>query len=181
MMEEPVMRALIVYESMFGNNRTVAQAVARGLTPAAVVEVVEVGAAPPSLPADLDLLVVGGPNHAFGMSRPNTREQAAKETDEPLVSSGIGLREWLDGLPHVERQVPFAAFDSRVDKKAIRVVDRTAGMIAKRLRKHGLRPLTEAESFLVEDLTGPLVAGEAERARLWGRELATLLEPTPVG
>jgi hypothetical protein len=175
------MRALIVYESMFGNNRTVAEALAQSLASEAEVEILEVGAAPTELPADLDLLVVGGPNHAFGMSRPSTREQASKETESPLVSGGIGLREWLDALPHADRQIPFAAFDSRVDKKAIRMVDRTAGMIAKRLRKHGLRPLTDAESFYVEDMTGPLVAGEVERARSWGRELGRLVRSTLVG
>jgi hypothetical protein len=175
------MRVLIVYESMFGNNRTVAEAIAQGLAPIAETQVLEVGDAPAALPTDLDLLVVGGPNHAFGMSRPSTREQAAQETERPLVSSGIGLREWLDALPRAERAIPFAAFDSRVDKKALRIVDRTAGMVAKRLKRRGLRPVTAIESFFVQDMTGPLVEGEVERARVWGRELGALVEPAPVG
>jgi hypothetical protein len=173
------MRALIVYESMFGNNRSIAEAIAEGLGATATVEVTEVGSAPASLP-ELDLLVVGGPNHAFGMSRPSTREQAAQETEAPLVSRGIGLREWLDALPASPRPIRFAAFDSRVDKRAIKAIDRTAGMIAKRLRKRGLQPIGEVQSFFVEDMTGPLVAGELERARGWGRELATRAEPSPV-
>jgi hypothetical protein len=175
------MHALIVYESMFGNNRTVAEAIAQGLTSEAEVRIVEVGSAPTELPADLDLLVVGGPNHAFGMSRPNTREQAAQETDQPLVSAGIGLREWLEALPHASRAIPFAAFDTRIDKRAIRMVDRTAGTIVKRLRKRGLRPVGDVESFSVEDLTGPLAAGEVERARMWGRELGARVKPAPTG
>jgi hypothetical protein len=176
------MRALVVYESMFGNNRAIAEAIADGLVAAgAEVEVTEVNAAPDALPSPLDLLVVGGPNHAFGMSRPATREQAAQETEEPLVSQGIGLREWLEALPAAAGVTPFAAFDTRVDKKALRIVDRTAGMIAKRLRKRGLRELTDLESYFVADMTGPLVEGEVERARAWGRELALLAEPTPVG
>jgi hypothetical protein len=36
------------------------------------------------------------------------------------------------------------------------------------------------QSFYVEDMTGPLVAGELDRARGWGRELATRAEPSPV-
>jgi hypothetical protein len=174
------MRALIVYESMFGNNRSIAEAIAAGLGATATVEVMEVGSAPASLPPELDLLVVGGPNHAFGMSRPSTREQAAQETEAPLVSRGIGLREWLDVLPASPRPIRFAAFDSRVDKRAIKAIDRTAGMIAKRLRKRGLQPIGEVQSFYVEDMTGPLVAGELDRARGWGRELATRAEPSPV-
>jgi hypothetical protein len=173
------MRALLVYESMFGNNRAIAEAVAEGLTPQVSVEILEVGHAPDALPEDVDLLIVGGPNHAFGMSRPSTREQAAQEADAPLVSSGIGLREWLEALPPVDRPVRFAAFDSRADKAVVRTVDRTAGTIAKRLRKRGLRPLDGIQSFLVEDLKGPLVAGELDRARAWGAELGAAAA-TPV-
>ena len=175
------MRALIVYESMFGNNRVVAEAIAAGMAPHATAEVVEVGAAPAAVPPDVDLLVVGGPNHAFGMSRTSTRQQAAQEAEGPLVSSGIGLREWLEALPHASRAIPFAAFDSRVDKGVIRTVDRTAGMIAKRLKKRGFRRLTEVGSFYVEDMKGPLVEGEADRARAWGEELARLATAAPVG
>jgi hypothetical protein len=175
------MRALLVYESMFGNNRAIAEAVAEGLAPRITVEVLEVGHAPATLPEEVELLIVGGPNHAFGMSRPSTREQAAQETDEPLVSTGIGLREWLEALPPADHPVRFAAFDSRADKAVIRTVDRTAGTIARRLRKRGLRPLDGSQSFLVEDMKGPLVAGELERARAWGAELAATATASPVG
>jgi hypothetical protein len=175
------MRALLVYESMFGNNRAIAEAIAEGLAPQVTVDLAEVGHAPAAVPDDVDLLIVGGPNHAFGMSRPNTREQAAQEADAPLVSTGIGLREWLAALPPAPRTIPFAAFDSRVDKRVIRSVDRTAGSIAKRLRRQGLRSLADVESFYVEDMKGPLVPGELDRARAWGAALATRATAAPVG
>jgi hypothetical protein len=175
------MRALLVYESMFGNNQAIAEAVAEGLAPEVTVEVVEVGHAPVPIPDEVELLIVGGPNHAFGMSRPSTREQAAQETDEPLVSAGIGLREWLDSLPPLDRPIRFVTFDSRVDKNVIRTVDRTAGSLRKRLRKRGMRPLDDSESFLVEDMKGPLVPGELERARAWGAELAAAAIASRVG
>ncbi|WP_410659260.1 flavodoxin family protein [Amycolatopsis sp. lyj-112] len=53
------MRAMVVYESMFGNTEQVAKAVADGLAPNAEVDVVnidDVGSV-----AEADLLVVGGP------------------------------------------------------------------------------------------------------------------------
>jgi flavodoxin len=175
------MRALIVYESMFGNNRSIAEAIAGGMAPQVTVEVTEVGAAPSAIPPDIDLLVVGGPNHAFGMSRESTRQQAAQEAEGPLVSSGVGLREWLEAMPDAVRAIPCAAFDSRVDKGIIRTVDRTAGMIAKRLKKRGFRRITEVASFYVEDMKGPLVEGELDRAREWGQELARLATATAVG
>ena len=61
------MNALVVVESMWGNTRIVAEAVARGLGGGA--EVLDVQQAPSELPDDVGLLVVGGPTHAFSMSR----------------------------------------------------------------------------------------------------------------
>ena len=51
------MRALVVYESMFGDNRQVAEQVAAGLTESGVAaEAVEVGVAPTAVPDDVDLV-----------------------------------------------------------------------------------------------------------------------------
>src|SRR6187455_2965455 len=88
------MRALVVYESMFGNTQAIASAVARGLSGRMAVDLVEVTDAPTRVAADL--VVAGGPTHAFSMSRPATRESAAEQAHgRPLVSRGSGLREWL--------------------------------------------------------------------------------------
>ena len=88
-----VMNTLVVYESMWGNTRAVAEAVAAPLGDD--VTLVEVNDAPDELPADLDLLVVGGPTHAFSMSRASTRRDAvAKGASTGHVERGI--REWLD-------------------------------------------------------------------------------------
>jgi len=107
------MRAMVVYESMFGDNRQVAEQVAAGLTESGVAaEAVEVGVAPTAVPNDVDLVVVGSPNHAWSMPRPSTRADAATKTADPLVSTGIGVREWLAtaALPH---GVAVAAYDTR--------------------------------------------------------------------
>jgi hypothetical protein len=62
-------RALVIYESMYGNTEQIARAIGEGLGDRMQVEVVEVGAAPTTLAADVGLVVVGGPTHAFSMSR----------------------------------------------------------------------------------------------------------------
>jgi flavodoxin len=87
------MAAVVVYESMFGNTQTVAEAIAEGLSTTMRVELHEVGAAPAAMERDVDLLVVGAPTHAFGLSRLSTRASAAEQAERPLVSPGIGLRE----------------------------------------------------------------------------------------
>ena len=124
--------ALVVYESMFGNTQTIAVAVADGLSVRMTVDLVEVGAAPAAVAADVDLLVVGGPTHAFGMTRPNTRQDAAKQAGRPVVSQGVGIREWIEGLDTGSVRVPVATFDSRVRRP--RLPGSAAHRAAKRLR-----------------------------------------------
>ena len=80
------MRALVVYESMFGNTQAIADAVADGLAARVRVDAVEVGAAPTVVGDDVVLLVVGGPTHAFGMSRQATRQDAGRQAERGLVS-----------------------------------------------------------------------------------------------
>ena len=68
------MKTLLVYESLWGNTKTVAETIAHALD--GDVTLVEAGDAPTTVPPDIDLLVVGGPTHAFSMSRPSTRQDA---------------------------------------------------------------------------------------------------------
>lgn len=170
------MRAIVVYESMFGDNRQVAQAIAAGLVERAVTaEAVEVGAAPSAVPVDVDLLVVGAPNHAWSLPRPATREDAAGKTDEPLVSQGIGVREWLEAAS-LPAGLLTAAYDTRGSHpKAVVKFDHASTTIEKALARLGGTRLAPAEHFLVADVKGPLEPGELDRAQAWGRTLAGLM------
>jgi len=161
-------RALVVYESMFGNTEAVARAIADGLSAQLPVDLVEVGVAPTELPEDVSLVVVGGPTHAFGMSRASTRQDAAKQAQGPLVSRGIGLREWLGTLRR-STGAAAAAFDTRVNKP--RVPGSAARGAQKHVRRLGYTAAAPAESFFVTGTPGPLVEGEQERARRWGEQL----------
>lgn len=167
------MRSLVVYESMFGTTREVAEAVGAALGAAGEVRVVEVGElAAEGGAVDADLLVVGGPTHAFSMSRPQSRKDAATKFPEPLVSTGIGVREWLEGLTLTAGQ-KVAAFDTKTAKPNL---PGSAGKpIEKGLRKAGGRPVARTESFKVESMRG-LVAGEAERASAWGAGLVSAVQ-----
>ncbi|WP_163507162.1 flavodoxin family protein [Fodinicola acaciae] len=163
------MRALVVYESMFGNTQVVAKAIAAGLSRHLDVDTVEVGAAPTRLPSDLDLLVVGGPTHAFGLSRASTRRDAARQADRPLVSAGIGLRDWLAKLELSGGHTVAATFDTRVQH----VPGSAANAAARRLERHGILPIAVPTSFFVKGTPGPLEDGELMRAREWGSMLGT--------
>ena len=165
------MRALVVYESLFGNTQRVAETIATGLRDEAyIVDCVEVSRAPNDLPSDIALLVVGGPTHAFSMTSASTRDSAAKQSQgESLVSTGIGLREWIGAL-HTVNRPPVAVFDTRIRKAML--PGSAAKAAAKRLRKLGFTLTVPPESFWVTGTTGPLTAGEDEHARRWGRDVA---------
>ena len=142
------MRAVVIYESMFGDNQQVAQAIAAGLIEAGVAgEAIEVGAAPTAIGSDIDLIVVGSPNHAWSMPRPNTRESAAVKADIPLVSQGIGVREWLESaslMPGLRT----VAYDTRSSHpKAIVVMDHASKSIEKGLGDFGGARLVPASTF----------------------------------
>lgn len=179
------MRALVVYESMYGNTRRVAQAIAEGISQRFAVKTVEVGDAAPEIPDDVDLIVVGGPTHAHGMSRTGTRSSAATQFTKPLVSDGIGIREWLDAVRPPTRRVHAAAFDTRARVPAW-ASGSAANGFAKLLQGSGFRLVEKPRSFFIQTKAEPvddlLAPGELEQARAWGLALAVALagEAVPV-
>jgi hypothetical protein len=173
--------ALVVYESMFGNTRDVARAVREGIAPLMPVELVEVASAPREIGAGVDLLVVGAPTHAFSLSRPGTREDAARQAAGPLVSSGIGAREWLEQLRQLPGGLRYATFDTRVARP--RLPGSAARAADKRLRHLGGAQVARPASFWVEGTKGPLAGDQLTTARDWGAGVArqALAHPATVG
>ncbi|MFA9429307.1 flavodoxin family protein [Egicoccus sp. AB-alg2] len=165
-MEGDTMRALVVYESLFGNTREVAGAIADGPRGRLSVETVDVVEAPTALAVTWDLVVVGGPTHAFGLTRPSTRE-SAQQQGAPAGASlrRRGLREWLADVSG-PKGLPVAVFDTRIARP--RLPGSAARAAARRLRALEFRLQEPPESFWVEGTGGPLVEGELERARAWG-------------
>jgi Flavodoxin len=169
------MKAVVVYESMYGNTHLVADAVASGLGGAeGDVVVVAVERAGADVLAGADLVVVGGPTHVHGMSRESTRKAAletARKDDSLAVdpdAEGPGLRDWFDRLQSLPARG--AAFDTRMEGPAA-FTGRASKGIAKRLRNHGCSLVVEPMSFLVTK-QNHLVDDEAAHAREWGRRLA---------
>ncbi|GAA2096690.1 flavodoxin family protein [Microlunatus panaciterrae] len=173
------MKALVVYESMFGNTEQVARAIADGLRESVETESVEVSEAPKVPGPDVGLIVAGGPTHAFSMSRASTRADAitrgAQEGEQDF-----GLREWMDGLPSGHHTEKVATFDTRI--QTMRHLPGSAAKgAAKEARRHGYESAEPAESFYVHDVDGPLLDGELDRARAWGRQLGAALGGSTAG
>ena len=180
------MDATVVYESLFGNTRSVAEAIAAGIAeadPSARVTVTRADAADPGEAGAAGLLVVGGPTHMLRMSSPRSRRQGLQATrtakDQPHGepepepepepgAGGPGVREFLAALPAARPGSRAAAFDTRLGYRLAGGAARTA---ARQLRRHGYRLAAKAEGFIVADSEGPLREGELDRAREWGSAL----------
>jgi hypothetical protein len=163
------MRAVVVFESMFGNTEAVARAVAEGIATRMPVEVWPVDGAPSALPPGPALLVVGGPTHAFGLSRPSTRADAGRQAGRPVTGTDRGLREWLLDLERAPEGTLGAAFDTRVHAP---VPGSAAKRVERRLRRLGLQVVVPATTFWVGGTPGPLRDGEVARAGRWGAAVA---------
>ena len=166
------MSVVVVFESMFGNTRQVATAIAEGLAPYGPVLTANVNDAGAKDAAEsASLLVVGGPTHVHGLSRPASREEARSWANDPAknvslepAAPGTGVREWIDGLEKVPALC--AAFDTRMDIARI-LSGAASGRIQHELTKRGSSAVLPAASFLVSKET-VLEDGELARAREWG-------------
>ena len=169
------MRALVIYESMYGNTRVVASNIADGLRGTYEVTLVPVAAATADLIAQADLLVVGAPTHMHGLSTASSRQLARKAVAKPESgltldpdADGLALRDWLGGLAGGHGLA--AAFDTRLAGAPV-LTGRASRGISRLLRRHGYRLITPPESFVVTKLN-TLIDGEPSRARAWGEALA---------
>ncbi len=173
--------ALVVFESMFDNTAHVAEAIAQGLELGGMrVTVVNVASAPPLDTIDADLLVVGAPTHAFSLSRPSTRDDAVRQGASPTAPGsayGSGSR---PARPH-----PAAARGSRPSSTPA-----SARCATSRPRPpgrgvcwgtYGFTLVERPTGFLVDDVTGPLLDGETDRALSWGLDLAQAFRRHTVG
>ncbi len=156
-------KSIVVYDSIFGNTRKVAFAIAEGLaTKSTTVEVKAVSELHLAAIDDLQLLVVGSPTRGFRAT--------------PSVM------EWINVLPDKSLgTVQTAAFDTRIPEAKLKsnfilrlmgpLVKYAVDPIASALQAKGALTATRKNWFYVAESEGPLVDGELERARQWGKEL----------
>jgi hypothetical protein len=169
------MRGAVIYESMFGNTRRIAEAISDGLASVMEVHLIRADQASGFDFDGTSLIVVGAPTHAWSLPRANTRQGALNTVRkpgsdlvlEPNADSSPGVREWLNSLGTFAGAG--AAFDTRFSASVV-FTGRASKAITKLLRREGVDVVLTPESFFV-DRKNHMVAGEEERARAWGRRL----------
>jgi hypothetical protein len=162
-------KALVVYESYWGNTAAIARAIAEGLGEGATALTTD--AATSAALEDADLLVVGAPLLGFSLPTETMRKTLPGKTDAPSRAdvSHPSMREWLEALSAAAGR--FASFETRFKRSpgsATKTID-------KGLEAAGRTRLVERERFLVGGTYGPLKEGEVERAKAWGETLASLI------
>ena len=164
------MKALVVYESLWGNTAAVARAIAAGLGSGA--RACSTAEATPEVLAGADLIVAGAPLFAFRLPTDDIREtirrKAATFPKAPDLAHPA-LRTWLEKLPPGQGRC--AAFETRIWWSP----GGATGAILKGLKQAGYAPLAWGKRFRVAGMYGPLKSGEEARARAWGEHLARLL------
>jgi flavodoxin I len=156
------MKAMVIYDSVFGNTEKVAQAIGQALGSPEDVKVVRVSDAKPEQLVGLTLLIVGSPTRQFSPTGATTG--------------------FLKSIPkHGLKGVKVAAFDTRFTESAIekvrilaffvKIFGYAAKPIADRLQKKGGELVVPPEGFYVGDTEGPLLEGELERAADWAKQI----------
>jgi hypothetical protein len=161
------MRAIVVYESHWGNTEAIARAVAAGIGPGA--EALTTDQASGAALADVDLVIAGAPLIAFSLPSERTRsaiESESAKAPSPPDLSHASMSSWLDRLPHGQGRS--ASFETRMRWSPGGAI----GAIDRGLAAAGYRSVGKGRRFVVKGKYGPLRDGELDVARQWGAELA---------
>jgi flavodoxin len=156
------MKAMVVYDSGYGNTEKIGQAIGQALGPPEEVEIARAGDVQPEQLTGTALLVVGSPTQRFRPTGATTN--------------------FLKAIPQNGLQgVKVAAFDTRLPVSEIervrvlaffvRIFGYAAKPIADRLEKKGGELVIPPEGFFVEGMEGPLQEGELERAAGWAKRI----------
>lgn len=146
------MKALIVYDSVYGNTEKIAVALAEALAQQGDVKVLRASEVDLSELSSAGLLIVGCPTHG---GRPTS---AMQEFLNKIATSSL-------------RGISAAAFDTRASVKWARIFGYAAGRIGNSLKGKGATLVASPEGFIVAGKEGPLKVGELERAKDWAERL----------
>jgi flavodoxin len=140
------MKTLVIYDSLYGNTRSVAQAISGALP--GDVDLYHVKDADAAKLGECDLLIVGAPTHGGRASE--AVRVLLNQVPAPALA-GV----WVAG------------FDTRMNNPIIRFFGSAAPKIARALEQKGGMLAGPPGDFWVTGGEGPLKEGELERASRW--------------
>jgi flavodoxin I len=144
------MKALVVYDSTYGNTEKIAKAIGAALE--GDVKVQKAGEVNVAELSSYDLLVIGSPTYG----------------GRPMPTVADFMNKIPDGAVKGKKA---AAFDTRIPTKFAKLFGYAADRIAKSLKDNGANMAATAEGFFVNGKSGPLKDGEEARATVWAKGL----------
>jgi flavodoxin I len=145
------MKAIVIYDSLYGNTEQIARAIGGGIE--GEVKVVRAGEAKPEELGSCDLVIVGSPTQGGRHTKP--------------------MQAFLDGLPgDALKNKKVASIDTRGKTWIVKIFGWAANRIADTLKDKGGSLLAPGQGFFVKATKGPLVDGELERAAAWAKTIA---------
>lgn len=161
------MKAIVVYESHWGNTAAVARAIAEGIGPGA--RALSTAEATGAAIAGAELVIAGAPVFGFSLPTESMLKDLAAKKGRHRVAPDLELpsmRSWLNALPKGDGRS--AAFETRLKL----TLGGAASAIGRNLEKAGYKSIAKPRRFIVKGTYGPLRDGELEKAKAWGAELA---------
>jgi len=149
-------KAIVIYESKYGNTKLVAETIIEGLRGVSGVDVVlsEVKEVDLNQLAEFDAILVGSPNHMGGATR--------------------SIRKFIDRLGKLNLEGKPAVFDTYLGGDFEKAVKKMEKQISKKVL--GLKLAAPGLSIRVEGMKGPIAEGELPKCKEFGAKIASLLK-----
>ena len=146
-------KAIVVYESKYGNTKLVAETIIEGLRGVSGVDVVlsEVKEVDLNQLAEFDAILVGSPNHMGGATR--------------------SIRKFIDRLGKLNLEgKPAVVFDTYMGKDFEKATKKMEKQISE--KASGLKLAAPGLSIRVEGIKGPIAEGELPKCKEFGTKIA---------
>ena len=156
------MKALVIYDSVFGNTEQIAQAIGNALGSQEEVEILRVSNVKLEKLTGLKLLIVSSPTRQFRPTAAinNLLKRIPKNGLKGVKVAAFDTRFTMSGIE-----------ESRVLPFFVRLFGYAAKPISDILKKKGGELIIPPEGFFVEGMEGPLKEGELERAADWAKQI----------
>lgn len=151
------MKKLVVFDSLYGNTKKIAKAVADGLGEDTYLR--HVGKLEVEDLDKYDFVVFGAPTHG-GFPKEEMAGYLKELKKQQLKGKKVAV---------FDTRTPFEG-SSFFIKFVMKVLGFAASKMKKMMNAKGAELVVKPEGFIVEGKEGPLRKGEVERARKWGEE-----------
>ena len=155
------MKAVVLYDSYFGNTEKIAQAIGKALGTAKTVSVVKVDQAKREMLDGIDVFIAGSPTRAFSPT-PTVKSFLKKIPANGL--NGVKVAAFDTRLPMDENVPGFLKF-------MVKMFGYADKPLQDLMVKKGGRVSVQSQGFFVKESEGPLQDGELERAVDWAKAI----------